>query len=127
MATKSKRHPRLLELIAIGDSKEEIDSLAMALKVSSKTVRRDLEDLRKLGFAIVERGEPQGAKTLWLDKKAISNLKLTYDEAFSLLLYRLGFDSNPTPTMSPAFANVKFAPLRAPRTGKSNGGFGSNS
>lgn len=93
MATKSKRHPRLLELIAIGDGKEDIDSLAKALHVSSKTIRRDLEDLRKLGFAIVERGELHGAKTLWLDKKSISHLKLTYDEVFSLLLYRLG---NPT-------------------------------
>jgi predicted DNA-binding transcriptional regulator YafY len=48
MATKSKRHPRLLELIAIGDSKEDIDSLAMALKVSSKTVRREADLLRSV-------------------------------------------------------------------------------
>lgn len=93
MATKSKRHPKLLDLIVRGDGKEDVDSLAKALKVSSKTVRRDLNDLRKLGFAILEQGEPHGAKALSLDKKAIPQLKLTYDEVFSLLLYRLG---NPT-------------------------------
>lgn len=90
MAIRSKRHPKLLELIAIGDGKHDVDSLATALRVSSKTVRRDLDDLRRLGFAILEHGPPHGPKTLSLDKQSLSHLKLTYDEVFALLLYRLG-------------------------------------
>ena len=90
MAIRSKRHPKLLELIAAGDGKHDVDSLATALRVSGKTIRRDLDDLRRLGFAIVEHGAPHGPKTLSLDKQSLSQLKLTYDEVFSLLLYRLG-------------------------------------
>jgi predicted DNA-binding transcriptional regulator YafY len=90
MAIRSKRHPKLLELIVSGDGKHDVDSLARALRVSGKTIRRDLDDLRRLGFAIVEHGPPHAAKTLSLDKHSLSQLKLTYDEVFSLLLYRLG-------------------------------------
>lgn len=90
MAVRSKRHPKLLELIALGDGKESADSLAAALQVSSKTIRRDLDDLRSLGFVIVEHGTAHVVKTLSLDKQSLQQLKLTYDEAFALMLYRLG-------------------------------------
>lgn len=90
MAVRSKRHPKLLELIALGDGKENVDSLAVALQVSSKTIRRDLDDLRILGFAILEHGVAHASKTLSIDKQSLSQLRLTYDEAFALMLYRLG-------------------------------------
>lgn len=93
MAVRSKRHPKLLELIAVGDGKENVDSLAVALNVSSKTIRRDLDDLRSLGFAILEHGVAHAPKTLSIDKQSLSQLRLTYDEAFALMLYRLGNSS----------------------------------
>jgi predicted DNA-binding transcriptional regulator YafY len=62
----------------------------MALNVSIKTVRRDINDLRKLGFPIFERGAPHERKTLYLDNRGFISFKLTYDEAFALLVNRLG-------------------------------------
>lgn len=93
MAPRAKRHPKLLELIALGDGAEDVDSLAKALNVSSKTVRRDLNDLRSLGFTIREHGDSHAPKKLSLDGQAFSEFKLTYDEAFVLMLYRLGNSS----------------------------------
>lgn len=90
MAPRAKRHPKLLELIALGDGAEDIESLAKALHVSSKTVRRDLNDLRSLGFTIHEHGDSHSPKKLSLDGRLLSQFKLTYDEAFALMLYRLG-------------------------------------
>jgi predicted DNA-binding transcriptional regulator YafY len=93
MAPRAKRHPKLLELIALGDGEVDVDSLAVALKVSSKTVRRDLNELRSLGFTIREYGASRSPKKLSLDGQLLSQFKLTYDEAFVLMLYRLGNSS----------------------------------
>jgi predicted DNA-binding transcriptional regulator YafY len=90
MPTRSQRHPRLLELLALDDSDHDLESLATALKVSVKTVRRDIGDLRKLGFPICERGAPHERKTLHLDSRGLIRFRLTYDEAFALLVHRLG-------------------------------------
>jgi predicted DNA-binding transcriptional regulator YafY len=90
MPTRSQRHPRLLELLALGNSDHDFESLATSLKVSIKTVRRDVDDLRKLGFSIIERGASHERKTLSLDNRASVPFKLTYDEAFALVLHRLG-------------------------------------
>ncbi len=90
MPTRSQRHPRLLELLSLGNVDHDFESLANALEVSVKTIRRDIDDLRKLGFSIVERGTPHGRKTLSLDNRVTVPFKLTYDEAFALLVHRLG-------------------------------------
>jgi len=90
MAIRAKRHPKLLELIALGEGAQDVASLAKALNVSSKTVRRDLNDLRSLGFTIREHGGSHSPKKLSLDGQLLSEFKLTYDEAFVLMLYRLG-------------------------------------
>ena len=90
MANRSQRHPQLLRIIALGQGSETICSLAEALQVSTKTVRRDLADLRKLGFVIKEDGDPNEPKKLSLTRDAIAKVHLNFDEAFSLMLYREG-------------------------------------
>ena len=90
MPTRSERHPKLLRLIVLGDGTADAESLASALQVSTKTVRRDIAALRQLGFAIEPRHTAQGRKTYWLAQEALANVKFTYDEAFALMLCRDG-------------------------------------
>ena len=84
MAKQSVRHPKLLRAIALGDGQRDIDFLAGCLGVSAKTIRRDIDALRKVGLAVEERTAEHGRKTYFLNPAAIP-LKFTYDEAFALL------------------------------------------
>lgn len=98
MPTRSDRHPKLLRLIVLGDGTADAESLASALRVSTKTIRRDIAALCQLGFSIEPRHTATGRKTYWLAREAIANVKFTYDEAFALMLCRDGgrvFDGTP--------------------------------
>lgn len=98
MAKQTERHAKLLRVIILGDGQEGVASLAQALGVSSKTIRRDLTALRELGFAIEEHHGPHGHKSYWLSKDAMPQIKFTYDEAFALMLCGEGeaaFDGTP--------------------------------
>ncbi|QDV54247.1 helix-turn-helix transcriptional regulator [Rosistilla oblonga] len=98
MATRSERHPRLLLLIANGEGKQGVESLAAALRVSSKTVRRDIASLRDVGVAIQEQIGDNGQKCYWLSKESLPQIKFAYDEALAMMLCRSGiraFDGTP--------------------------------
>ncbi|MFG0290209.1 MAG: helix-turn-helix transcriptional regulator [Rhodopirellula sp. JB044] len=92
IGTQRKRHPRLLQLIRVGGGGETIETLAASLGVSEKTVRRDITGLRKLGIPIQEHVCQNGRKTYGMSDDAIGQVRFTYDEAYSLLLCRPGFN-----------------------------------
>jgi predicted DNA-binding transcriptional regulator YafY len=85
MTKQSKRHPQILRSIVLGEGKCDIESLALAAGVSEKTIRRDLQSLRQLGFPIEDRTSDHGRKSYFLPADAVT-FKLTYDEVFAVLL-----------------------------------------
>jgi len=84
MARQSERHPTILRIIIRCDGTADLGSLAQETGVSVKTIRRDVEQLRKLGIPIEDRIGQHGAKTFYLDAAAIP-LRFKYDEATALL------------------------------------------
>lgn len=86
MATQSERHPRLLRLIAIGNGSHSVETLAEAMSVSVKTIRRDISILRRAGIPIDESTQAHGQKRYRMSKDALPSIRFTYDEAFALMV-----------------------------------------
>ena len=86
--TQVVRQWRLLRLLADGQGDRSVKGLAAAARVSEKTIRRDLGDLRAAGFPIVERAGEFGRKTFTLDRGELPAPGFTYDEALALSLSR---------------------------------------
>ena len=88
MAAQSERHARLLRLVAIGEGSQNVDTLASAMGVSVKTIRRDIASLRRAGFPIDESTQSHGQKCYRLSKDALPSIRFTYDEALAMMLSR---------------------------------------
>jgi len=86
MATQTQRHPKLLRRIALGDGSQTVDTLAEALSVSAKTVRRDITAMRSLGIPIEECTKAHGQKTYRIANEAIPQINFAFDEALALML-----------------------------------------
>ncbi|MCA9136254.1 MAG: helix-turn-helix domain-containing protein [Planctomycetales bacterium] len=88
MANQSDRRPRLLRLIVLDQGRATSQTLGERLGVSSRTVRRDIAALHKLGILIEERFDGDGNKTYWLSQSQLPQIHFLYDEAFALMLCR---------------------------------------
>jgi predicted DNA-binding transcriptional regulator YafY len=74
----------LLKAIAVAEGKATVKSLVQQNGVSEKTIRRDLELLRKVGFPVLENVGEFGRKTFALNSTELPRLDLLYDEALAL-------------------------------------------
>jgi predicted DNA-binding transcriptional regulator YafY len=70
-----------------------VAEIARELEVSSKTVRRDLDTFRDVGFALKEEVGEFGRKSYRLPLREDPPLAFTYDEALALCLGRRHLDS----------------------------------
>lgn len=84
MGRQSERHPKILRSIILCDGKSDLQSLGELAGVSIKTIRRDIEELRRLGIPIEDRTSEHGRKTYYLEPSSVA-LKFNYDEATALL------------------------------------------
>jgi len=62
----------------------DISSLASLIGTSSKTIRRDISELKSQGIVISEVSEANNRKVYSIDKSALPPLKLTFDEALAI-------------------------------------------
>lgn len=62
----------------------DITSLASLIGTSSKTIRRDISELKSQGILISEVSEANNRKVYSIDKSALPPLKLTFDEALAI-------------------------------------------
>ena len=81
-----QRQWELLTLVAGNGA--TIKSLASRLEVSEKTIRRDLNTLRHVGFPVGELVGEFGCKTFVLETEQWPRVNFTYDEALALFLSR---------------------------------------
>lgn len=81
-----RRQWELLTLVA--DNGATIKSLASRLDVSEKTIRRDLNTLRRVGFPISELVGEFNCKTFVLQSGQCPQVNFTYDEALALFVSR---------------------------------------
>jgi len=64
----------------------DIASLASHFRISEKTVRRDIKELKNHGIDVVESTGPKNHKTYSLDRSQLPPLRLNYDEALAVFL-----------------------------------------
>lgn len=78
----------LLRLLSIRRLGSTVEDLAREMEVSVKTIRRDLELFRQVGFPIEEKRGLRGKKSWLLPTPAEPQLAFTFDEALALYLGR---------------------------------------
>ncbi len=78
----------LLKAISAAEGHATVKSLVSQTGVSEKTIRRDLELLRKVGFPVIETVGEFGRKTFSLDTDDLPQIGLTYDEALAIFVCR---------------------------------------
>jgi predicted DNA-binding transcriptional regulator YafY len=67
-------------------AQRDIQSLAKHFGTSEKTIRRDIDELRSNGIAIIESIESNNRKSYYIDKTSLPPLKLNFDEALMVFL-----------------------------------------
>ncbi len=78
----------LLKAISTAEAQATVKSLVKQTGVSEKTIRRDLELLRKVGFPVIESVGEFGCKSFSLQTPDLPQVGLTYDEALALFSCR---------------------------------------
>lgn len=74
----------LMRVLADEHMDRDITSLASLIGTSSKTIRRDISELKLQGILISEVSEANNRKVYSIDKSALPPLKLTFDEALAI-------------------------------------------
>lgn len=112
-ATSLARHWRIVRMLSASQLGVTVAQLAREMSVSQKTVRRDLELLREVGFPLEERAERFGRKSWRIEQKSRTpELSFTFDEALALHLGRRQLDSL-AGTMIGSAAHRAFQKIRA--------------
>jgi predicted DNA-binding transcriptional regulator YafY len=84
-----KRHWILLRTLCARRLGMSVREMALEMGVAEKTIRRDLELFRRLGFPLVETNGERGRKTWRLtDGGGLPPLQFTFDEALVIYLAR---------------------------------------
>ena len=93
-ATSLTRHWRIMQMLTASQLGVTVSELAREMSVSQKTVRRDLNLLREVGFPLEERTERFGRKSWRIAQKSRTpELSFTFEEALALHLGRRQLDS----------------------------------
>lgn len=74
----------LMRVLADEHKDRGISSLASLIGTSTKTIRRDISELKSQGIVISEMSEANNRKVYSIDKSALPPLKLTFDEALAI-------------------------------------------
>jgi predicted DNA-binding transcriptional regulator YafY len=107
------RQWRLLRILSARRLGVTLDDLATELEMSSRTIRRDLVVLRRLGFPLLEQSGEHGRKSWRLsDGEGLANLRFSVEEAAALFLGRQ-FLEPLAGTYFHAGARSAFAKIRA--------------
>ena len=80
------RQLRLMRILASRRLGVTVEELASEFGVSSKTIRRDLNRFREVGFPLDEAIEEHGRRRWSMSGESITGTGLSFDEAFALLL-----------------------------------------
>ncbi len=83
----------LLRLALFATTRLDCSELSEELETSSKTIRRDLDTFRTVGFAVEEVVGEFGRKSYKLPIRQEPPLAFTYDEALAMYLGRRHLDS----------------------------------
>jgi len=75
----------LMRVLADEHMDRDISSLASFIGTSTKTIRRDIAELKSQGIVISERSESNNRKVYSIDKSTLPPLKLTFDEALAIV------------------------------------------
>ena len=78
----------LVRAVAAAEGKATVKSLCQQTQVSEKTIRRDLELLRRVGFPLTESVGEFGRKAFSLESTEHAALRFTFDEALALFFCR---------------------------------------
>lgn len=78
----------LLKLLSARRYGVTVEEMAREMQVSDKTIRRDLDLFRRVGFPIEDESGDHGKKTWKLSTAAGPDLTFSYDEALALYLGR---------------------------------------
>lgn len=107
------RQWRLLRALASSHLGRSVEELARETNVSTKTIRRDLNTFRQVGFPLQQATAPHG-KRLWklLPGNQVPELRFPYDQALALYLGRRFFDPWMNTSLGQA-AQAAFRTIRA--------------